>query len=259
MSRVTNVILTAHVGLQDGSDPEIASVNKFLREPAGSIPEFQIVIADNGDVISAGIAACDAIVAGVCSRPDCEGTPLKSGLCRSHHMQMVAERTWANPAVREKRTDANRKAQLRPEVRQRKSASMKLAHTRPEVRQRIDEGLARPEVRERLRETTTARWADPAMRAEMLEGLRKAAADPSLVQQHIEHLRAIARDPVVQEKKSRSLKKFYADNPEALARLIELGRLNWEDPVLREKMIEALRDAKRRATGKGFRLIWSEI
>jgi hypothetical protein len=32
MSRVTNVILTAHVGLQDGSDPEIDSVNRFLRE-----------------------------------------------------------------------------------------------------------------------------------------------------------------------------------------------------------------------------------
>jgi hypothetical protein len=32
MSRVTNVILTAHVGLQDGSDPEIEYVNKFLRE-----------------------------------------------------------------------------------------------------------------------------------------------------------------------------------------------------------------------------------
>lgn len=32
MSRVTNVILTAHVGLQDGSDPEIHSVNKFLQE-----------------------------------------------------------------------------------------------------------------------------------------------------------------------------------------------------------------------------------
>jgi len=32
MSRVTNVILTAHVGLPDGSDPEIDSVNKFLRE-----------------------------------------------------------------------------------------------------------------------------------------------------------------------------------------------------------------------------------
>jgi hypothetical protein len=35
MSRVTNVILTAHVGLQDGSDPEIDSVNKFLREGDG--------------------------------------------------------------------------------------------------------------------------------------------------------------------------------------------------------------------------------
>lgn len=35
MSRVTNVILTAHVGLQDGSDPEIDSVNKFLRESDG--------------------------------------------------------------------------------------------------------------------------------------------------------------------------------------------------------------------------------
>jgi hypothetical protein len=32
MSRVTDVILTAYVGLQDGSDPEIDSVNKFLRE-----------------------------------------------------------------------------------------------------------------------------------------------------------------------------------------------------------------------------------
>jgi hypothetical protein len=35
MSRVTNVILTAHVGLQEGSDPEIDSVNTFLREADG--------------------------------------------------------------------------------------------------------------------------------------------------------------------------------------------------------------------------------
>ena len=35
MSRVTNVILTAHVALQDGSDPEIDSVNTFLRETDG--------------------------------------------------------------------------------------------------------------------------------------------------------------------------------------------------------------------------------
>lgn len=32
MSRVTNAILTAHVGLQDGSDLEIDSVNKFVLE-----------------------------------------------------------------------------------------------------------------------------------------------------------------------------------------------------------------------------------
>src|SRR5215469_4457525 len=32
MSVVTNVILTAHVGLPDGSDPEIDSVNRFLQE-----------------------------------------------------------------------------------------------------------------------------------------------------------------------------------------------------------------------------------
>jgi hypothetical protein len=30
MSRVTNVILTAHVGMPDGADPEIDSVNKIL-------------------------------------------------------------------------------------------------------------------------------------------------------------------------------------------------------------------------------------
>ena len=36
MSRVTNVILTAHVGLLDGSDPEIDSVNKSLRDANGS-------------------------------------------------------------------------------------------------------------------------------------------------------------------------------------------------------------------------------
>ena len=29
------MILTAHVGLQDGSDPEIDVVNKFLREADG--------------------------------------------------------------------------------------------------------------------------------------------------------------------------------------------------------------------------------
>jgi hypothetical protein len=35
MSRVTNAILTAHVGLQGNSDPEIDSVNKYLRETEG--------------------------------------------------------------------------------------------------------------------------------------------------------------------------------------------------------------------------------
>ena len=35
MSRVTNVILTAHVGLQDGSDPEIDAVNTFLQKTNG--------------------------------------------------------------------------------------------------------------------------------------------------------------------------------------------------------------------------------
>jgi hypothetical protein len=36
MSRVTNVIVTAHVGSHADSDPEIDSVNKFLRETKGS-------------------------------------------------------------------------------------------------------------------------------------------------------------------------------------------------------------------------------
>src|ERR1700687_2924765 len=40
MSRVTNVILTAHVGLQDGSDPEINCVNTSLREADGGFGEF---------------------------------------------------------------------------------------------------------------------------------------------------------------------------------------------------------------------------
>jgi hypothetical protein len=35
MSPVTNAILTAHVGLHTDSDPEIDSVNKFLRENDG--------------------------------------------------------------------------------------------------------------------------------------------------------------------------------------------------------------------------------
>jgi hypothetical protein len=35
MSVVTNVILTAHVGPQGGSDSEIDSVNKFLKEARG--------------------------------------------------------------------------------------------------------------------------------------------------------------------------------------------------------------------------------
>jgi hypothetical protein len=40
MSRVTNVILTAHVGLPDASDPEIDSVNRFLREADESHGQF---------------------------------------------------------------------------------------------------------------------------------------------------------------------------------------------------------------------------
>jgi hypothetical protein len=35
MSRVTNVIVTAHVGRQDSSDDEINAVNRFLREMKG--------------------------------------------------------------------------------------------------------------------------------------------------------------------------------------------------------------------------------
>ncbi|MGA3093624.1 MAG: hypothetical protein ABSD75_34005 [Terriglobales bacterium] len=49
MSRVTNVILTADVGLQDGSDPEIDSVNEFLREAdGGGYGEFINVSAQAG-------------------------------------------------------------------------------------------------------------------------------------------------------------------------------------------------------------------
>jgi 3-phosphoglycerate kinase len=48
MSRVTNVILTAHVGRQDGSDPEIDSVNKFLREAADNYVQF-VEVADHAD------------------------------------------------------------------------------------------------------------------------------------------------------------------------------------------------------------------
>ena len=40
MSQVTNVILTAHVGLTHGSDPEIDSVNKFLREKEDGYGQF---------------------------------------------------------------------------------------------------------------------------------------------------------------------------------------------------------------------------
>jgi hypothetical protein len=47
MSRVTNVILTAHVGLQEGSDPEIDSVNTFLREAAGG--EF-VEVTEHGRI-----------------------------------------------------------------------------------------------------------------------------------------------------------------------------------------------------------------
>lgn len=40
MSRVTNVILTVHLGMPDGADPEIDSVNKFLREKEDSYGQF---------------------------------------------------------------------------------------------------------------------------------------------------------------------------------------------------------------------------
>jgi hypothetical protein len=40
MSRVTNVILTAHVGMPDGADPEIDSINKVLREKGDSHGQF---------------------------------------------------------------------------------------------------------------------------------------------------------------------------------------------------------------------------
>jgi len=37
MSRVTNVILTAHFGRLDGSDSEIDSVNRFLQEKRAEV------------------------------------------------------------------------------------------------------------------------------------------------------------------------------------------------------------------------------
>jgi hypothetical protein len=40
MSRVTNVILTAHVGIPDGGDPEIDSINKILRGKEDSYGQF---------------------------------------------------------------------------------------------------------------------------------------------------------------------------------------------------------------------------
>src|SRR4051794_8528204 len=40
MSRVTNVILTAHVGMPYAADPEIDSVNKILRQKGDSYGQF---------------------------------------------------------------------------------------------------------------------------------------------------------------------------------------------------------------------------
>jgi hypothetical protein len=49
MSRVTNVILTAHVGPLDGSDPEIDSVNRFLQnKESGGFGQFVEVSAKAG-------------------------------------------------------------------------------------------------------------------------------------------------------------------------------------------------------------------
>lgn len=49
MSRVTNVILTAHVGPEGLADAEIDSVNKFLREmEGGGFGEFREVTAHAG-------------------------------------------------------------------------------------------------------------------------------------------------------------------------------------------------------------------
>lgn len=47
MSVVTNVILTTHVGSQDGSDPEIDAVNNFLREADGGGSGKFIEVSDH--------------------------------------------------------------------------------------------------------------------------------------------------------------------------------------------------------------------
>lgn len=51
MSRVTNVILTAHIGLPNGSDPEIDSANKFLRAVDENYGQF-VEISGTPDSVS---------------------------------------------------------------------------------------------------------------------------------------------------------------------------------------------------------------
>jgi len=57
MSLVTNLILTAHVGLTRGSDHEIDSVNKFHRETEDSHGQF-VDVSENAGARSIWNVAC---------------------------------------------------------------------------------------------------------------------------------------------------------------------------------------------------------
>jgi tripartite-type tricarboxylate transporter receptor subunit TctC len=79
--------------------------------------------------------------------------------------------THHSPAVRQRMSDARRKALADPAVRQRMSDASRKALADPAVRQRMSDArrkaLADPAVRQRMSDASRKAWADPAVRQRM--------------------------------------------------------------------------------------------
>lgn len=131
-------------------------------------------------------------------------------------------------------------------------------HLGPEARARqgdaIRKGLADPAVRKKMSEISKRRLADPVLRATIAAGVKRwLKNNPDLAEQYKSRRAATLRSPVhrlrnkqraieqfqregERERQSARLKKFYAENPEVLAKLSERMRHRLVDPSVREHL-----------------------
>lgn len=148
-------------------------------------------------------------------------------------------RLWANPDVRERRTEAIRKARAKPEVRKRTIRGLKRSWADPEVHQRrtaINRRIwENPEVRKRAGAAHKRAWANPEVRKRRTEGIRKALAKPAVRKRITATLkRSWANNPTGRQQQSERSKRVWA---ERLSRLAAALPADWRDKPLLWRII----------------------